>query len=360
MKKKWIVCLMLFFVAYSAFGQKKVDKNAHLDKKKINILNDGPYIFIKNDRLVEKKIENGKILSKDLPINKYKTVFKPERSNYIKAKNLAVLSDVHGQYDIAVELLKKNKVIDDELNWNYGKGHLVIVGDVFDRGPKVNEMLWLVYKLEKQAEKENGKVHLLLGNHEYMVLHQDLRYLNEKYPEVSKMLNKSYTELYGPNTIIGRWLRSKPTILKIGKLTFVHGGISKEFLLAGYNRNKTNKLMREAIDREKKEMKTTGFYGKYFGKYGPVWYRGYFRDSLPENEINDILKKIKSEHIIVGHCSHKKIIQVYNKKIFGVDASMKNGEYGELLFIENGSKFYRGTLNGKKIEIDDKIKNDEG
>ena len=112
---------------------------------------------------------------------------------------------------------------------------MVIVGDIFDRGPLVNETLWLLYKLEQQAEAAGGKVHVLLGNHEYLVFQNDLRYINRKYRIVSALFKTSYTDLYGPNTVMGRWLRSKNTVIKINNNTFVHGGISKEFLGITYN-----------------------------------------------------------------------------------------------------------------------------
>ena len=44
---------------------------------------------------------------------------------------------------------------------------------------KVNEILWFVYDLEGQAKEKGGRVHYLLGNHEYMVLYNDLRYIHD-------------------------------------------------------------------------------------------------------------------------------------------------------------------------------------
>lgn len=345
MKLKYLFFLLLLITASNIIGQQHV-----MDKKTDNkTLNDGPYIFIEKDKLVEKKVVNGNLIFKDLKPNSYDTIFNIEKSTFKKKKNVVVLSDIHGQYDLAVELLKNNKIIDENLNWRYTNGHLVIVGDIFDRGPKVNEMLWLVYKLEKQAKEKNGKVHFILGNHEYMILHGNLKYINEKYKKVSEVLGINYPELYGKQTIMGRWLRSKSTIIKIGDNTFVHGGISKRFLSTGYDIKETNKIMREAIDKD--NVKFTDYYKKYFGKNGPIWYRGYFRDNLKDSEISDILQEVYSEHIVVGHCSNEHVMQLYDYKILGVDSSIKKGKYGELLFIKSGRKYYRGTLQGEKIRL---------
>ena len=315
-------------------------------------LNDGPYIFIEPNGLVQKSIVDGKVVSDVLKITAYDTIYTPETSVFSSVEKIAALSDIHGQYDLAVEILKNNKIIDEALNWSFGKGHLVIVGDIFDRGPKVNEMLWLIYKLEQQAKTQGGHLHLLLGNHEYMVLHKDLRYVNEKYLQVSKLLNLEYNELYDNNTILGRWLRSKPTILRINNHVFVHGGISQDFLSKiSFDIEAINATMRASIDISKTELKATDFYTNYYGKTGPIWYRGYFNDNLEHEDIDEVLTKTNTKHIVVGHCSFNEVIRVYDGKIFGVDSSIKKGIYGELLFIKNG-KYYRGTKDGTIKEFE--------
>ncbi len=135
---------------------------------------DGPYIEISKNKLIEKTIEDGKVVTKELPSDRFPTKFKAERSTYKKVSKIAALSDLHGQYDLSIKILRKNKIIDKGLNWTYGDGHLVIVGDVFDRGDKVTELLWFIYNLEGKAEKQGGKVHYLLGNHEFMIFENDL------------------------------------------------------------------------------------------------------------------------------------------------------------------------------------------
>ncbi|OUR93274.1 hypothetical protein A9Q87_04810 [Flavobacteriales bacterium 34_180_T64] len=314
------------------------------------VVNDGPYIFIEDDNLVEKRIVEGEVLSKDIAFNTYDTKFKPEASTYEDVDKIVALSDIHGQFDLAIEILKNNKVIDAHNNWSFGNGHFVIVGDIFDRGPKVTETLWFVYNLEKQAEKSGGKVHFLLGNHEYMILHKDLRYLHEKYVKTSELLHTSYDELYGEATVLGRWLRSKATLIKINDNIFVHGGVSPDFIMDGFKLKKINRFMRKSIDRDKAEMKAGPFYTKYYGDTGPIWYRGYFYDNLNETVIDSLLTEVRAKHFVVGHCSQEKVLQLYNNKIFAVDSSIKNGEYGEVLFIDVNS-YARGTMEGEIIKF---------
>ena len=347
MKNSYLIIFIATIFSITSVTSQETDE-PFLD---ITNFSDGPYVFISNNKLIEKKILNGKVTSKVLEPTLYDTIFTPQKSIYKNVENIAALSDIHGQYDLAIEILKNNGIINSNLDWNFGKGHLVIVGDVFDRGPKINEMLWLLFKLEIQAKEKGGRLHFLLGNHEYMVLHKDLRYVHDRYKIATKLLGLEYDELYSNQTIIGRWLRSKSTIIKINNSIFVHGGVSEEFIAEnGIDLSNTNQIMRSSIERSKQEMKSTDFYKTYYGKKSLIWYRGYFYDNLVDTDISKILTQVNSEHIVVGHCSNKEVVQLYDHKIFGVDSSIKKGTYGELLFIKN-NQFYRGTLDGKLVKF---------
>ena len=343
--KKYLSVLVLLSITSLSYGQ---------DER----ISDGPYIFIEKDKLINKSIVNGEVITTLLSLDSYDTIYYPEKSTFKKIKKIAALSDIHGQYDIAIELLKNNKIIDENLNWNFAKGHLVITGDIFDRGDKVNELLWLIYKLENQAKDKGGRVHYLLGNHEYMILQNDLRYLTDKYVLSSKLLDIDYDKLYGNKTILGKWLRSKPAIIKLNNIVFTHGGISKKFLEKyGIDLDNINTMMRKNNIYTKEQLKSTDYYDLYYGKNSLIWYRGYFKkyfDSykadLTNNDIDKVLKLLNAKTIIIGHTTQEEIVALFNNKIFGVDSGIKYGMDGEILIIKN-KKFYRGNLNGKLTEF---------
>ena len=313
-------------------------------------ITDGPYIFIKGDSLIEKRIINGKLEIKSSALQSMRSQFDNESSTFTNVSKIAALSDIHGQYNLAKTILQKNGIIDAEENWAYGDGHFVIVGDIFDRGPNVTELLWLIFKLETQAEQAGGKVHYLLGNHEYMVMQNDLRYINRKYKQTERILRTHYYQLYDNETILGKWLRSKATILKIDNYLFVHAGLSLNFLENSENLETVNQKMRESLVEQQTEAAWDSIYNKYYNNKGPIWYRGYFSEEFNNNQLKKILKTLQVDHIVVGHTSQKKIESLFKNKILAIDTSIKNGVSGELLFIENG-EFYRGTMDGKKIKI---------
>jgi len=312
-----------------------------------NLIDDGPYILFRNDSILEYTISKGVVSKHQLSPEDVTTSFNVVPSTYSNVEQIAVLSDVHGQYDLTTTILKNNGIIDEHLNWAYGNGHLVIVGDIFDRGDQVTELFWLVYKLEKQAQKQGGKVHFTLGNHEYMVMLNDLRYINRKYRIAQHLLKTPYDKLYDENSLLGRWLRSKNTILKINDYLFVHAGISPGFIENGFNLDNTNALMRQSLDTTISPAKRDSIYNKFYNADGPIWYRGYFNENLNNSIVKKLLKKLSVKHIIVGHTSQLEVTPLFKDRIIAVDTSIKNGIYGELLFIEDG-KFYRGKMDGTK------------
>ncbi len=346
------ILYLFFLITLISFGQKKINlPQKHTVDFQYPSISDGPYVFIEEDHFLRKSIKNGVVSSERLEKDNFNTEYFPNPDIFNNINKIAALSDIHGQYDLLIELLKNNKIIDEDLKWIFGDGHFVIVGDVFDRGDKVNEVLWFLYDLEIQAKKKGGYVHFLLGNHEYMILQNDLRYIHTKYHKIPFLLGIEYKELYGKNTVIGRWLRSKSTIIKINDIMFTHGGISKEFFSSvDFDLEKINRDMRESIDLSIDEMVSNNFYNIYFGEKSLTWYRGYYYHDMTDKQLNKLLDKIEAKRIVVGHSSNDNILEFYDNIIYCVDSSMKLGKYGEILLIKN-NVFYRGTLDGEQIEL---------
>lgn len=270
-------------------------------------------------------------------------------------KKLAVVSDIHGQYDVIVKLLQSHGIIDEDQHWIFEDGHFVVVGDIFDRGDQVTEALWFIYNLQKEAAAAGGRVHFLLGNHETMIMEGDIRYIHKRYLITGALFQTPYQDLYGPSSYLGRWLRSQPLSVRINDMVFVHGGFSKELL------NEVGGLKQINDVYHKHLIGVQGDLASYeseklallHGSGGPLWYRGYFLDrEFEERDIDKILKKIKAKHMVVGHTSFDAIKSFFNGKVLAVDSSIKFGSMGEVLLVEDG-ELMRGTLLGERLPLED-------
>lgn len=279
---------------------------------------------------------------------------------YNTEEKIFAISDIEGDFDKFIQILQRNKVINDSLNWNFQKGHLVLLGDFFDRGDDVTATLWLCYKLEAEAKKAGGQVHFILGNHEQMNLQGNIKYVQPKYKALAQKLNIPYKEFYGKNSELGRWLRSKNSIEIINNILFCHGGISPNFIKNKESIETINKNILKAIEHFdiSKEINTNDTFYKYLNMESPLWYRGYFEDwsyykKSTQSEVDAVCNHYKIQKIIVGHTTVEEIKTHFNGKIIGINVkrhydNTKNKP--SALLIEN-NKFYAVNELGGKFPI---------
>lgn len=270
---------------------------------------------------------------------------------------LFVMADTHGEFEIAAQLLQRQGVVDERLRWAFGKGHLAVLGDVFDRGPNHTELLWLLYKLEAEAARAGGGVHLALGNHETMVLNGDLRYLNSKYPRVASLLGvERYATLWNEQTLLGQWLRTKSAVFRLGDYLCLHGGVSGELLDRGLPLAEINQRVRAALTVQSTAPdESTQF---LMGPYGPLWYRGYFEMAARQAgmkvaepaDIERIRERFGVQTILVGHTSVPSITPLYDGRVIAVQVYPHRDEQThapvmEGLLIDKGQLF-RARVDG--------------
>lgn len=326
---------------------------------------DGPYIFETQDSLLIQWVAAG-VGSDTTILKSTATQFnvdslpkidlqqlrssQTKQATYEGVDEIFAVSDIHGQHDLFLRLLKANEIIDENQNWTFDKGHLVIVGDNFDRGEKVLDLLWFLFKLQQQAETAGGKVHVMLGNHEVMVLNNDLRYLHKKYYYSSASFTTRYDQFFRSGSILGDWLSSHPVVLSINGNLFVHGGISTAVLGLEQSLEEINETFVEHLIRKDRNEIDSKFDILTQGD-GPLWYRGYF-DSLATNQsgLEQILEALDQSAIVVGHTSMDKITSLYEGKLIAIDCSIKLGLKAQGLSIKN-RKYHVTDTNGKKTRI---------
>ena len=338
--KYFLIAFTLMFISSGlnagTFGSdgKKKDK-----EKKEELSADGPYVLYQPDGKtrvisVDKK---GKIidttyvaLPKDFTLHvvdhkgrfpfdvKLHPVKRPDWQ-YRQPEKVFVMSDPHGRLDCVISLLQGNGVIDKNYNWSFGSNHLMVIGDIFDRGKDVPQIFWLFYKLEDEAAKAGGTVSFLLGNHEPLVLANDLRYTKDKYKVLAQNLNMDYPKLFGPDTELGKWLGTRNTMQTIGSDLYVHAGLGKNF----YDRNLS---------------------------IPTIWYRGLVRTDakyhpMAQDSLQMVMERYQAKHIIVGHTIFKDISTFYDGKVIGVNVDNKENQKkkrGRALLIDKDTYFVVG------------------
>jgi len=343
---------------------------------------DGPYAFYKNDSILNVNYIKGnqddgffldqKNYSIDsiIPASCYfpldstsfefsiRTDFNTPKNTYNDDNVILAISDIESGYKTFRDFLINSKVIDKNLNWTFGTGHLVLVGDFVDRGFSTTQVLWFIYKLEQDAAQQGGFVHFILGNHELKNMQGNYESSSPKYFHVSAILEKKQNELYHSNSLIGRWMASKNTLELINGNLFAHGGIHPEIVDYNLNLDEINKIISNNYYKSyypKKERTAEQFLTS--SNTGISWYRGYFKDDLTQEDVESSLNKFNAKTIVVGHTLQSKVNRLYNGKVIGIDVKHskdyhKNwpNQKSEGLLIK-GNKYFRVLANGENKEI---------
>lgn len=338
-------------------------------------MTDGPYILYRNNQVflysirpeaAGKKLQvdsfpagDRKKISFDVATDEPGKTFKVqlrdkfsnEKSEYKKPSRQLILSDIEGNFGAFRKLLLAAKVIDENYNWTFGDGHLLLIGDFVDRGDQVTEVLWLIYTLEEKARAAGGYVHYVLGNHEIMVMSGDHRYVNPKYNENAAMIGIHLMTLYGADTEIGRWLRTKNVVERVGNMLFTHGGISRKVNTMDIGLSKINDLARPFY-ADTTYMYPDAYTDTIYQEYGPFWYRGYYvgETATAVQVIDSTFGKFRVNKIVTGHTLIRDTVSVwYDGRLYNVDTPHAKGK-SEALLVE-GNNYYRLKPDGTKIPL---------
>lgn len=304
------VCLVLALCLSSLGAQATVES-------------EGPHLFHLPDgsveaRWIEKGLPRSKRFGKGKPIilPKFKDLLgeqlviethRPPKGTWPMPPRLLALSDVEGEYSRMRKFLRNHGVIDAQGRWSFGKGHVVTVGDMVDRGVEVTETLLLLHRLEREARQAGGRLHFIIGNHEAMMMGGDIRYTAPKYTTVAARLGVTVPGLLGADTEIGRWLRQQNTMVRIGDIVFVHAGITPLLVDAQFDFDRFNTTMRRGVGRPP-QVVAGALQALVWGRGGPLWYRGYFPEFALEfgptptaEQLETTVARLKGSVIVIGH-----------------------------------------------------------
>ena len=292
------------------------------------------------------------------------------------------MGDLHGDYEAFAAILSEAGLIDAKGKWTGGDAILVQLGDVPDRGPDTKKIIEHLIKLQVQAAKKGGRVEVLIGNHEAMMVTGDLRYVTpEEYAAFvtpkSKRLRDAYykanaavlSEFYrtkdpaltdegvraaferdtppgyiehriawGPNGKFGAWVASHDAMLKIGDTLFVHGGVSQAYA--------SKPIV--AINVEIRAALRAGGGDILEDEAGPLWHRA-FAEETPEGEADlaAALAAYGVVRIVIGH----------TPQVDGVRALYG----GRVIAADTGaSRYYGGARSFVRIDADGIVANDNG
>ena len=287
-------------------------------------------------------------------------------------ERVVAVGDVHGAYGPFVSILRAAGLIDGRERWTGGRSILVQTGDLLDRGSDSKRVVDLLRRLEREAERAGGHVYALVGNHEFMRLVGDWRYvspgefrafvnrdsetLRQRVYEVAaeraeqraaeerrphdddayrerfmRDVPLGYLEMrlaFEASGDYGRWIRSRPAIVRINGIAFLHGGVSEEVAplgCPGINDAVRAEMASLPVPPEKiPTLLSTR-------EQGPLWYRGLAGE--PEaafaSALDRILEAINATAFVIGHTPvlPGRITPRFGGRVIQLDTGMLNADF---------------------------------
>ena len=297
----------------------------------------------------------------------------PERPcDITTTERVVAIGDVHGAYDRLVAMLRSAGVIDGRQRWTGGRTRLVQTGDVLDRGADSRKVIDLLRKLERDAAAAGGRVHVLLGNHEFMRLVGDWRYVSpgeykafqdadsaelrdrvrdlnaEQAARRARAENREFNErqyrtefykdfplgyfemqrAFSKDGEYGKWVRSLVPAIKINKVLFIHGGVSDKVAnlgCEGLNAEVQRDLAAVPVPADKITSLLSAT------EDGPLWYRGMASEpeATFEPTLDNILKRLDARAVVIGHTpmASGRITPRFDGRVVVIDTGMLGGEF---------------------------------
>lgn len=132
--------------------------------------------------------------------------------------SLYAVSDVHGHLADLRHHLAYVGLVDAEDRWTGGDAELWVLGDLIDRGPDGIGVLRLVRSLQEQAPEQ---VHMLLGNHESLMLGYHL-FPETRLAEIWAVNGGRQADQDGLTEDDVAWLRGLPAMALVGDHLLMH------------------------------------------------------------------------------------------------------------------------------------------
>lgn len=313
------------------------------------------------------------------------------RDQWDGVERIVAVGDVHGDYEQYLQILRDNELIDAKLDWVGGKTHLVQVGDVPDRGPDSLKIMRHLRQLQKQAKRQRGYVHALLGNHEAMNVQGDLRFvhpgeyqilvtdksaakqteyidrvlaaeqqqplsllagdaglLDDRRVQLQALYPQGYIEhryLWARRGEAYEWVKSNNTIIKLNRTLFVHGGIAVDKPLISIRT--INNQVRKALLDEPLDGDTPGY---ILGDDGPLWYRGLANQASDADAVKAMLNFYDADTIVIAHTPTRgAVMPGENGQVIQVDVGLGQayGSHRASLLIESGR--YYAVHRGQRL-----------
>ena len=306
-------------------------------------------------------------------------------------ERIVAIGDLHGDHAAWQSIARAARLVDAKGHWTGGQTTLVQLGDIVDRAPDSLKIIRDLMRLERESAAKGGRVVVLIGNHEAMMMTGDLRYVHpgeyaafadrrsENRRTVFYRANRAaieaayranapslqaeeirvrwisatplgmieYRQAWTPGGELGRWTLGHRAVVRLGDSLFVHGGISTAY--ATFSIDEINRRVVAALTAgDETPLAIVN------DEMGPLWYRGLVTRSIEgeatkpatapittvprptiEQEIATVLSAYRVKRIVIGHTpTLGGIVEGNQGRLWRVDSAISSAYGGTPSYLE--------------------------
>lgn len=267
------------------------------------------------------------------------------------------IGDVHGDLGRLTDLLRTLHIIDSDTRWIAEPRNTILIqlGDQLDSMSRGSTKDWetvpdtdvirFMDDLDKIARKSGGRVLSLIGNHELMNVLGDFSYVSTKSMQLSGGISRR-AYMFRVGGPMARVLSKRNMIVRIGGVTFCHGGILPHHLdILRDNIGVVNEVMRKylyALPLDPHEVFVLE--NIIIGFEGILWTRRYFEllasgnMEMLQDVMRNVCSRLQCNSVVVGHNTVQHITGAANGALWLIDAALSRaygGDTNEVLEILN-------------------------
>ncbi|EIW83937.1 Metallo-dependent phosphatase [Coniophora puteana RWD-64-598 SS2] len=308
----------------------------------------------------------------------------PNREEF--RRRIVAVGDIHGDVLNAYKILQTAGVVNEEGNWTGEVDMFVQTGDIIDRGDDTIILFKWFEDLRVEAEAVGGRVISHMGNHEWMNVIGDWRYVLPTEIQTFETVQKRFEalttgwlgEAWAANYTVTSRIPLHPSLgppntdypappasphahannagpLSHAAFSFVHGGLAPQYPALAPFPSAINELgasllrklrFRRPLPRPHPPYGypglpagTTPEEARLYGGDGPLWYRGWAElpDAVVCKQVDGVLEKTGTRRMVMGHTPNFE--------------GIRSRCDGKIIIIDTGiSHAYGGAISALSVE----------
>jgi hypothetical protein len=240
-----------------------------------------------------------------------------------------VVSDIHGHLADLRSVLREARLVDEDDGWVGADAQLWVLGDLVDRGPDGIGVIRLARSLQEQAPEQ---VHVLMGNHEALMLGQKL-FPGSRFREVWRINGGLPSDQSALTDDDVSWLRGLPLMALVGDQLLMHSDTTR-YLGWGSSVDEVNATVASTLAGDDAQ--------RHFDVFAALTSRYDYAVPGGADVARDVLATLGGERMVHGHSIIGSLIDVPSSLVHeplvyadGLVVGIDGGRYdgGPLLLV---------------------------